>query len=258
VTGLYYLGQAYHALGRFPEAIAQATALIETLEGPRAAERFGLSGLPYCGACAFGAEALIELGDDARALDLLERGDRVAEAANHLYSKMPLAAARGWLLVHRGAVADAIAILEPAVAVCREKKFAGQLMRTLTALGQAYTAVGRAVEAVPLLQEAIALQEKAGAFVNRTLWVRALAEAHLGAGQIEEARAAAQEALGFAERHRERGYQAWARWLLGEIDLRRSDRPAAVRQLEIALSIAADLGMRPLGEQCRQALIRTG
>jgi Tetratricopeptide repeat len=47
-------------------------------------------------------------------------------------------------------------------------------MRTLTALGQAYSAVGRAADAVPLLREAIELQEKAGAFVNRSLWVRAL------------------------------------------------------------------------------------
>jgi tetratricopeptide (TPR) repeat protein len=254
VTGLYYLGQAHHALGRFPEALEHATTLIDTLEGPRAAVRFGLSGLPYCGACALGAECLIELGDDARARDLLGRGDRIADAANHLYSKMPLAAARGWLLIHQGAATEAIAILEPAVAVCRDKKFAGQLMRTLTALGQAYSAVGRTGEAVPLLREAIELQEKAGAFVNRSLWVRVLAEAYFRAGQLDQAEATAQEALGFAERHHERAYQAWTRWLLGEIDLRRGDRAAAVRQLERARSIAAELGMRPLGEQCERAL----
>jgi tetratricopeptide (TPR) repeat protein len=256
VTGLFYLGHAYHALGRFPEALEQVTTLIDTLEGPRATERFGLSGLPYCGACALGAECLTELGDETRALDLLRRGERIAEATNHLYSKMPLAAARGWLLLHQGAVTDAIAILEPAVAVCREKRFAGQLMRTLTALGQAYSAVGRAGEAVPLLREAIGLQEKAGAFVNRSLWVRALAEAYFRADQIDQAEATAQEALGFAERHHERGYEAWARWLLGEIDLRRGDQAAAVRQIERARSIAAELGMRPLAEQCQQTLTR--
>jgi tetratricopeptide (TPR) repeat protein len=254
VTGLFYLAHAYHALGQFPKALERVTTLISALEGWQETERFGLSGLPYCGACALGAECHTELGDDARALDLLGRGQRVAEAANHLYSKMPLTAARGWLLLHQGAATDAIAILEPAVAICREKKFAGQLMRTLTALGQAYSAVGRAGDAVPLLREVIELQEKAGAFVTRSLWLRTLAEAYFRAGQIDQAQATAQEALGFAERHHERGQEAWTRWLLGEIDLRRGDRATAMRQLESARSIAAELGLRPLAEQCQHTL----
>jgi class 3 adenylate cyclase/tetratricopeptide (TPR) repeat protein len=257
VTGLFYLAHAYQALGRFPEALEHVTTLISALEGPREAERFGLSGLPYCGACALGAECLTELGEDGRAMELLRQGERVAEAADHLYSKIPLAVARGWLLVHRRATTDAVAILEPAVAVCREKKFVGQLMRTLTALGQSYSAVGRAGEAVPLLREAIELQEKAGAFVHRALWVRSLAEAYLRAGQIDQAEATAHEALGFAERHRERAHEAWTRWLLGEIDLLRQDRPAATSHFGRAHAIATELGMRPLAEKCQQALTRT-
>jgi tetratricopeptide (TPR) repeat protein len=129
-------------------------------------------------------------------------------------------------------------------------------MRTLTALGQAYSAVGRAADAVPLLREAIELQEKAGAFVNRSLWVRALAEAYFCAGRIDQARATAEQALGFAERHHERGYEAWTLWLLGEIDLQRAERTAAAGQLERARAIAAELGMRPLVARCEQSLAR--
>jgi tetratricopeptide (TPR) repeat protein len=181
----------------------------------------------------------------------------VAELSGHLYSKMPLAVARAYLLLHGGAQTDALAVLEPAVTICREKKFVGQLMRALTALGHAYSLAGRASQAVPLVRQAIELQEKAGAFVNRALWVRTLAEAYLRDGQIDQAQATAQEALGFAERHHESAHEAWTRWLLGEIDLRRGDRAAAAGQLERARAIASELGMRPLAEQCQQTLART-
>ncbi len=256
VTGLFYLAHAGQALGRFPEALEHVTTLIRLLEGPREAERFGLSGLPYCGACSVGAECSLELGDDDRAIDFLRRGEQVAAAADHLYSKVPLAVSRGYLLIHQGAASEAIAVLEPAVAICREKKFAGQLMRALTGLGQALSAVGRAAEAIPLLREAVELQERAGAFVNRALWVRALAEAYLGADQVDQAHATAHEALGFAQRHRERSHEAWARWVLGEIASRRRDRETAAQDLSAAESIAAELGMRPLVRRCRDALDR--
>ncbi len=256
VTGLFYLAHAYQALGRFPEALEKVTALIDALEGPRRTERFGLSGLPYCGACAVGTECLIELGENAGAAELLQRGEQVAEDTNHLYSKVPLAVARAYLLLDHDAAADAIGALEPAVAVCREKRFVGQLMRGLTALSQAYSAVGRASEAIPLVREAIELQEKAGAFVNRALWIRKLAEAYLHAGQLDQADATANEALGFAQRHGERSHEAWTRWLIGEVAQRRGDRETAAHQFEAAQAIAAELGMRPLAERCREGLAR--
>jgi class 3 adenylate cyclase len=249
VTGLYYMGASYGARGLFRRALECFTEIIERLEGPTGRERFGLSGLPYSGACALSAECLNELGEHAQALDLIQRGQRVADAADHLYSKIPLAIARGRVLI-RQRPGDAIAPLEATVATCREKKFAGQTMRALTILGQAYGLVGRPAEGIPLLKEAIALQEQAGAFVDRALWTRVLARLYFRAGDLDNAEATANAALRFAERHAERGNEAWIHWLVGEVLCERGDYAAAEQRFQAARLLAAELQMRPLTAHC--------
>ena len=253
VTGLYYLGASYQAQGNLPRALGCFQEIIDRLEGPNATERFGLSGLPYSGACALAAECLSELGDSARALELIRRGEHVASAADHLYSKVVLVIARSRVLLRQNPN-DVIAPLEAAVATCREKKFAGQTMRALTVLGQAYGLVGRPEDGIPLVKEAIVLQETVGAFVDRALWTRVLAGLYLRAGNLSEAEATAETALGFAQRHGERSNEAWIHWLLGHALAERDERDAAIRRFEMAQGLADQLSMRPLIAHCHLGL----
>jgi tetratricopeptide (TPR) repeat protein len=252
VTGLYYMASAQIAQGQFRRALERCQEIIERLEGPRATERFGLSGLPYSGACAHAAECWSDLGELDRALEAIERGERVAQAADHLYSKIPLAIARGRVGLQRDPE-KAIPLLEATVATCREKRFAGQTMRALTVLGRAYGLVGRPQDGIPLLQEAIALQEAAGAFVDRARWTRVLAELYCRAGRLPEARATAEAALSFARRHGERANEAWTQWVLGQIGA--AGQPAAAEAaVSAALALAQALGMRPLEAHCHLSL----
>jgi predicted ATPase len=73
-------------------------------------------------------------------------------------------------------------------------------------------------------------------------------EAYLLAGRLDEAGAQAQRALDFSLAHKERGHEAYALRLLGEVALRRE--PPEVTQAETfyshALVLAEELGMRPL------------
>jgi class 3 adenylate cyclase/tetratricopeptide (TPR) repeat protein len=255
VTGLYYMGASHHALGAYRRARECFQEIIDRLEGPNAGERFGLSGLPYSGACALAAECVSELGDLAQALELIRRGEHVASAADHLYSKIVLAIARGRLLLRQNP-ADAIAPLEGTVAACREKKFAGQTMRALTVLGQAYGLAGRPAEGIPLLEEAIELQEQADAFVDRALWTRVLAGLHLEARNLEKAQATAETALGFARRHGERGNEAWTHRVLGQVMTARGERDEALRYFQTAQGLADQLSMRPLVAHCHLGLGR--
>jgi tetratricopeptide (TPR) repeat protein len=253
ITGLYYTGASYQAQGAYPRALECFQEIIDRLQGPEAGERFGLSGLPSSGACALAAECLAELGESPQALDLIRRGEQVASAADHLYSKIPLAISRGRVALHQSP-GDVIALLEAAVATCREKKFAGQTMRALTVLGQAYGLTGRPADGIPLVKEAITLQEHAGAFVDRALWTRVLAELYFRIRQQDEAEATAQTALRFAEQYAERGNEAWIHWLLGHVMLERDDKDAARHQFEAALALAAPRGMRPLVAHCHLGL----
>jgi tetratricopeptide (TPR) repeat protein len=245
-------------LGRYREAVEHARDVTGLLEGPGEAERFGLSGLPYSGVCAVAAWCLAELGDFGGALELLRQGERVAVAADHLYSRTTLAICHGYVLVHQGRLADAIAILGPATKTCREKNFAGWLMLGLSPLGYASALLGQTVEAIPLAQEAITLQEQTGALVNRAYMHMTLARVYLEAGDLDRAELSARTGLGFAERHAEHGWRGWNHWVLGEVAARRDppDAAGAEGQYREAAQVAAELGMRPLAAHCHVGLGR--
>ena len=83
-----------------------------------------------------------------------------------------------------------------------------------------------------------------------------LGEAQLLAGRLEEAHALAERALALARAHQERGHQAYALRLLGDIAARRE--PPESEQAEAhyrqALALAEELGMRPLQAHCHRGL----
>ncbi len=256
VTGHFYMCHACHALGQYAEGLRHARTIIDLLEGPKATERFGLSGLPYCGACALAARTLNEVGDPEGALDFMQRGERVAEAANNLYSQTVVAIEKGNALASHRTPAEAIAILEAAARTCREKNFVGWLMLALAPLGRAYACTGRFEDGIAAAKEAIALQEGTGAVVNRAYLHLSLARAYLEANRLDEAEASARTGLEFAERHGERGWEGWNRFVLGEIAWRRGDGAAVMQRFDEAQEIAEELGMRPLVEQCRAGLAK--
>jgi tetratricopeptide (TPR) repeat protein len=114
------------------------------------------------------------------------------------------------------------------------------------ALGAAYTVAGRVADAVPLLTQAmeqIIAKEMVGDQVRCSL---SLVEAHMLASHLEEAHALAERTLALARQ--ERGHQAYALHLLGEIAVRRepSEAEKAEAQYRQALALAEGLGMHPL------------
>jgi class 3 adenylate cyclase/tetratricopeptide (TPR) repeat protein len=251
VTGLLYLGHTFSAQGLYTEAVARYREVIDTLEGPRATERFGLSGQPYAGACANSVEALAELGDTAGALAIAERGRAVADASGHLYSQMVVAGFHGAALTRAGRLAEAIPLLEATAATCRDKHFVGQLINASRFLGRAYLDAGRPHDAVRAVQESIALHEAAGVAVIRSTQLTTRGLGELALGDTERARATLREAVARAERHAERGAEGWARLALAGLEAGAGDAAAAAAELDQAEDIAEELGMRPLVERCR-------
>jgi class 3 adenylate cyclase/tetratricopeptide (TPR) repeat protein len=256
VTGLLYLAHALVATGRYAEGLERSREILALLEGGRATERFGLSGLPYCGGCSHAAECLAEVGDYSGALDFIERGQQVADSAQHLYSQMMIAQARGHVLSAAGRTEEAIGLLAATITTCREKNFVGQLINGLRHLAHAYVHVGRPSEALAAVQESIELQEKASVSVYRSAKLTIVGDAHLAIGALDDAGIALERALGYAERQHERGYEGWARLSVATLAARRGDRAAAVEAADAAQDIAEELGMRPLLERCRLFLKR--
>jgi tetratricopeptide (TPR) repeat protein len=102
------------------------------------------------------------------------------------------------------------------------------------------------------MEQAIAMERVA----YQALCSLSLGEAHLLAGRLEEAHALAERALALARTHQERGHQAYALRLLGEIAAHRAppERALAETHYHQALALADVLGMRPLQAHCHRGL----
>jgi class 3 adenylate cyclase len=253
VSAEFYLGHAWASAGHLPEARAHYARVYALLAG-RETERFGLSGLPYSGSCAYDAWAALELGNGAEALELLERGARVADAAGHLYSQTVIGVYRTFILGNLGRPEEARAIGEATVATCRERRFAGQTMMGLMATGMALGQLGQAAEGARLIEECIALQETAGARSDRGMMLYLLTQLHVDSGHFTDAERTAEEARAYATRNREEGYAAWLAWVRGRLARARGDRARARDEWEAALAEAERLRLALLGAHCRLAL----
>jgi tetratricopeptide (TPR) repeat protein len=81
-------------------------------------------------------------------------------------------------------------------------------------------------------------------------------EAYLLAGQLDEAYTQAQRGLEISRAHQERGNQAYALRLLGDIAAQREppEHEQAGAYYQQALALAEELGMRPLQAHCYRGL----
>jgi tetratricopeptide (TPR) repeat protein len=165
---------------------------------------------------------------------------------------------RGMGLLHlrRGDLHQAILTLEHALEVCQGVDSPLLFHAVSSALGHAYALSGRSAEAIPLLEEAVGrpvLTTTLEGQSLRTIW---LSEAYLLAGREADAHAAAQRALGLARQHKEKGHEAYTLLLLGEIKAREDplDIGKAENHYRQALTLAEELGMRPLIAHCHVGL----
>jgi tetratricopeptide (TPR) repeat protein len=124
------------------------------------------------------------------------------------------------------------------------------------ALGGAYTLAERVADAVPLLRQALEQATATETVFHQALCRLSLGEAQVLAGRLEEAQALAERGLVHALEHQERGNQAYALRLLGEIAVHRDspDVEQGEEDYRQALALAEALGMRPLQAHCHLGL----
>jgi len=252
----YFLGAAYHAFGAYHQATYHLQQNVASLAGERAQERFGLAGLASVFSRTFLVWSLAELGEFTQGRARGAEGVRLAEAVDHPYSLMHAQFGLGVLLLRQGDLAGAIPWLERGVCLDQGADIPLMFPRVASTLGVAYALSGRVAEAVPLLDQAVEQGEAIRVLVYQALWVARLGEGYLRAGRLEEAHDRAQRALTLAHDSHERGHQAWALRLLGEIHAHRN--PPAVTSAQAsyrqALILAKELHMRTLQAHCHVGL----
>ena len=151
---------------------------------------------------------------------------------------------------------QAITVLERGLGVCQAGDVQLVLPWVASFLGYAYALSGRLAEALPLLEQAVEHCAATRAMIFYPLCVAHLGEAYLLAGRIEDASQQARHALERSRDLKQRGHEAYALRLLGEIAVQGQspDAESAAAVYRQALTLADELGMRPLVAHCHLGL----
>jgi tetratricopeptide (TPR) repeat protein len=251
-----YLGAAYQFQGDYRQAIDSLGQVVVSLDGARRHERFGQVILPAVSSRVRLAWCHAELGTFAEGRALGDEGLRIAEAVAHPASLMVASWSLGLLALRQGDLPRALPQLERAVGICQDEELLLFFPWMAGPLGEAYTLAGHIADAVPLLTQALEQSTATGSVYFQALCRLPLGEAYLLPGRLKEAHALAERALVLAREHQERGHQAYALRLLGDITAQREppEVEQAAAHYQQALVLAEELGMRPLVAHCHRGL----
>jgi class 3 adenylate cyclase/tetratricopeptide (TPR) repeat protein len=243
-----YLGYSYHAQGHYRRAefvLKQNVEALESAWGQAEGPEAGISFVTSAGWLAF---TLAELGEFDAATTYLDRAQQAAEVSGHAYTHTIARTLAGLVWLRRGQLDRALPLLQKSLDACREKNLDVWRPIPSSLLGLTCILLGRLEEGLRLLEDGVALTEALGVRAYLALWTTHLGEGLLAADQIERARTVSQRALDLAQAHKERGHQAWALRLQGDIAARgsRADTDAAGECYARALALAQELKMRPL------------
>jgi tetratricopeptide (TPR) repeat protein len=242
------LGQAYHALGDYRRAIECLIPAVQYFSADRVGERLGSAGYPSVFARHYIAWCLSECGEISQATAHADDAVRIAEVLDNPLSLAQACWQLGRLFLFRRDLESAVPALERALQIYRSTNLSIWLPWAAAALGSAYALSGRLADAMPLFEQAIEEAKSTQFMFGQALRVVWLSEAHLVAHHIDYATQLAEQALSLSREHRERGHEAWALRLLGEVASHRDppDVDAAEVYYRDARTLADELGMRPL------------
>ena len=262
VTTRFYVGASRHSMAEYGPALEILASNLETLGGASQFERFGMAGPPAVLSRCIRAWSYSELGEFGPALAEGESALAIAETSAHPFSILTSMFVISVVRLGQGDLGGASRLLERGLALSRAERMRIWYPAFAILLAQAMALAGRAEDAVPMVQKALPVPTDAIYFAPFA--VVAASEVYLLAGQAGEAARFGTRALELAKRKRERGYEAWALRILGEIAARREppDFQVAEAYFRDALSRATALGMRPLAARSQFDLgrlyLRTG
>jgi tetratricopeptide (TPR) repeat protein len=246
------LGYAYQIQGDCHRAIDYLGQTVVSLDGAWRYERFGQGFLPAVQSRVTLACCHAELGRFVAGTALGDEGLQIAETMAHPASLMYAYRGIGLLALRQGDLRRALLMLERAVGLCQDMGFPVWFPQTAVTLSAAYTLAGRIANALPWLTQAMEQAIAIGRVDNQALCRLSLGEAQVLADRLEEAHTLAEWVLAHARAYQERGYQAYALRLLGDIAARRKPPQSeqAAEYYRQAFALAEELGMRPLMAHC--------
>jgi DNA-binding NtrC family response regulator/tetratricopeptide (TPR) repeat protein len=250
------LARAHFALGNFRRAAECARRAIDVLAPWPIDARFeGRAGnlLPAVAARTWLAISLARLGEFEEAIWNGEEGVGAAEAVDGLQERVWAYYCLGRVLHARTDLDRAIALLRQAVSLCEGGTIPVYFTRVLSGLGSALCASGDAGGGLRLFERALGEASQMKFVYGYSLILLQRGRAFLDVGRLHEAETGAVEALALSRERGERGEEAWALLLHGEIATARMPAGAerARAWLDQALALGNELGMRPMTARAR-------
>jgi predicted ATPase len=160
------------------------------------------------------------------------------------------------LHLNRGEIAEAIALGDETVALCREYELLQEREWSRSFQGAALAATGRLDEGIDLLRDSLAVQQAIGSGLVRSAFLGVLGDLLRFAGRIDEGLDAVAAGFEHAEKTLEGGYVAELLRARGELLLARGDRADAEANLREAMAHAARQEARSFELRSATALAR--
>jgi DNA-binding winged helix-turn-helix (wHTH) protein/class 3 adenylate cyclase/tetratricopeptide (TPR) repeat protein len=257
----FVLGEVYYSLGDYYQAINMLQRSVENLDHAVSQDRFGEStlgpGLQSVASRCWLIQALADVGAFAEGMILAEHTLQLAEADGHPYTLVLAYGRVGYLYLGQGQVHQAIPAFERGLELGYVWGIQQYRPWFAWGLGYALALSGRIPRALALLEQTVGQPRSISLtnrnFLNTVCWA---CEVYMLAGHIADAHNLTMQTLTFARKHKERGNEAWILRLLGHIATHRDPPEAepAENYYQQALTLAEELGMRPLQAHCHLGL----
>ncbi|MBI3744213.1 MAG: tetratricopeptide repeat protein [Chloroflexi bacterium] len=255
VTANLFLGLTCMNGGDYRGAIECGRRNIQALTGDLMTERFGLLNPPAVTSRVWLVWSLAEIGEFTEGIEIGEEAMRIATAVDRPWSLAAAYGGIGQLFLLKGELDRALSMLERSLEHSERWHF--PLLSTIysAALGYVHALSGRLDASLPLLERAIEQAERVGhyRYSQYLVW---LSHACLLSGRKDKAAEHAERALELSRTRGERGGQAWAHRLLGELASEAGVEGVTTAKDSYghAMTLATELGMRPLVAHCHLGL----
>src|SRR6516165_4065505 len=253
---LFRLGQSYHALGEYRQAILLLEQGLEFNPNELRHDRDNLSIIPSVLNRTWLAIALVECGDFSAGMRQAKRALEIAEDAEHQLSELLGWLSIGYVLSRKGEIEGAVGALERGLDLCERWSFRIWRARLVSILAVAYARSGRAERGLQLAAQAVSDSEKMRLIADKPRLLVRLGQVSLIARQIEPALTLGKQAAAIAVAHEAKGDEAWARFLIGRAywASEPKDLDESEKELDIALRLANACEARPLAAFCNTTL----
>ena len=256
VLAQFCLGEVYVSRGDYRQAIDALQRNVEVLDTGIVRERFGGfavgPGLQSVASRFWLAYALAEVGAYTEGMARGEEAVRLAEADEHPFSLALAYRGIGHVYLRKGDIHKAIPLLHRGLELCRAWNITVHYFSLAADLSLVFALSGQVTEALALLEQIMAQPS----FGRQAYRLALVSETYLLAGRMDQATSLAMQALELARQQVDRGTQAYALRLLGDIAMHRNppDNDQAEAYYQQALTLAVELGMRPLQAHCHRGL----